>query len=95
MNLQFFHYINVLLIEISMFSPCVLPSSSYVHDFPRSPWQDSELPLLAPSALTELCSAFAAAALRSVEVKMARRLTEVASSLNAKDLTSALLIADG
>eukprot|EP00435_Cladocopium_sp_Y103_P055802 s563_g18.t1 len=48
---------------------------------------ESELPLLSPSALTEVCSAFAAASLRALEPKMARRLTEVASNLNAKDLS--------
>lgn len=48
---------------------------------------ESELPVLSPSALTEVCSAFVAASLRGVEPKMARRLTEVASSLNAKDLS--------
>jgi hypothetical protein len=56
--------------------------------------QESELPVLSPSALTEVCSAFVAASLRGVEPKMARRLTEVASSLNAKDLSSAWMAGD-
>eukprot|EP00438_Fugacium_kawagutii_P034905 Skav224151 [mRNA] locus=scaffold462:430679:440020:- [translate_table: standard] len=48
---------------------------------------DNELPVLSPSGLTEVASAFALASVRSLEQGLALRIVEVATALNANDLT--------
>ena len=58
-----------------------------VQPTPKLGSEDNELPVLSPSALTEVALAFAEASVRSLERPVAGRIAEVASNLNAKDLT--------